>query len=163
MGAFLITAVRTALILITGITVSMMVVASVASSQSMHDPFAQYADMMPGNPREAVIEQGFQCRFNGPPFFNEFCTLNPATGVFSEITVNLSNKGLVKNLIFVPRENELANGLLVLLWGQPKVKRFSQNSNFLWPDQHTIAVTQVYYTHPSYFLPINLVIFVSAH
>ncbi len=117
----------------------------------------------PEQSREAVVERGFHCQFNGPPFYGEFCTLNPETGDFSEIQADISpNTGMVSRLVFKPRENELAVGTLTLLWGQPEVKLYGQTANLRWHDLHIVAVPQGYRAHAPYLLPATYVAFESA-
>ncbi len=155
--------VRVAFLLITVLSFSTMVTTAIVSSQPSFDPFASYADILPGQSLENVLAHGFSCRVNGSPFYKKSCLLNPETDTFSEIWVSISSEtGLVSRVVFIPRESALLLGHLASLWGKPQTIIFGRYVNFRWPAMHALFVPRNYNGHYSYWMPITYVAFDSA-
>jgi len=156
-------AVRIALVVITVASVSMTVVTAIAGSQPPFDPFAPYADILPGQSLENVLAHGFYCQSSGPLLYGESCSLTPETGTFSEIQVSIANgTGQVSKVVFIAREQMVVLGHLARLWGKPKTVIYGQTVNFRWPNAHVLTVLQNYSGRFSYWLPITYVAFESA-
>jgi hypothetical protein len=153
--------VRIALIVMGLVSISITVATAIAGNQPPFDPFAPYADIMPGQSRETVLQRGFHCQFNEPPYTSgEFCSLTPETGIFSAIQVSIVyNRSRVSRVVFIAREPRLVLGHLAWLWGKPQTKMSGQTVNFRWPNQHIVTVLQNYNGHFSYWLPITYVAF----
>jgi hypothetical protein len=156
--------VRIAVVVMALTSVSMTLATAIASNQPPFDPFVAYADIMPGQSRETVLERSFHCQFNEPPnYYGEFCSLTPETGIFSEIWVSFANgAGRVSRVVFIAHDQTLVLGNLGRLWGKPQTKIFGQMVNFRWPKMHIVTVLQNYNGHFSYWLPITYVAFEAA-
>src|SRR5262245_59899633 len=123
--------VRIALIVIGLTSVSMTVATAIASNQPPFDPFEPYADIMPGQPRQAVIQRGFHCEFTTPPSYQESCVLTLETGAFAQIHTTIAYEtGMVDRVAFIIREQTLVIGHLARLWGQPLTKTSGHMVNF---------------------------------
>ncbi len=151
---------RIAFIFITITSVSMIVVTAIAGSQPPFDPFAEYADIMPGQSRQTVLARGFDCRLSGSPFYKQSCLLSPENSTFSEIWVSIASEtGLVNRVVFIPRASAMMLGDLVRLWGKPRIVLYGQTVNFRWRNVHVVAVLQTPRSHFSYWLPMTYVAF----
>jgi hypothetical protein len=104
------------------------------------NPFASYAAILPGQPRQAVIEQQFSCPLSNLAHTQqdyeqarqrEYCTRAPAVGPFSFVAVTMSN-GVVSRVEFSLREAALTVGDLALLWGRPDKALYRQSINLEW-------------------------------
>jgi hypothetical protein len=158
----LFTPVRTALVLLTIASVSVTALATIPRSQPPFDPFAPYADILPGQSQDAVVQRGFDCQFNIAPVSNESCTLTLETGIFSEIQVMIAlDTGQVSRVVFKPRETTLTLGDLVLLWGRPEIAIYNQITNLRWRKVGIVAIPQSHHGEFSYWLPIVYTAFVS--
>jgi hypothetical protein len=155
--------VRTALVLMTIASVSATALVTIPHNEPPFDPFAPYADILPGQSPDAVLQRGFNCRFNITPVYNESCTLTLETGIFSEIRVWIArDTGWVSRVVFIPREKTLTLGDLVFLWGSPEIAIYSQLANLRWRNVHIVAIPQTSHDYSSYWLPIIYVAFESA-
>ena len=160
--AILITLVRTAFVVMTIASLSEVTVMAVRRSEPPFDPFAPYADILPGQSRDGVAQRGLNCQFDLVPLFEEICTLTPETGGFSEILVKIApHTGRISRVVFKPREGTLTVGDLVLLWGDPEITFHSQTANLRWPNVHVVAIPETYDGDFSYWLPIAHIALVS--
>lgn len=162
--SILIVQFRIAFVLVIMASVSVMAMSGISASEPPFDPFAPYADILPGQSREAVLQRGFHCQFNIVPSFEEFCSLTPETGIFSEIQVKFAAAPYthqVRHVVFTLREKVFTLGHLVSLWGIPQITLYGETATFRWRNRHIIAVPQAYHRHFSYWHPIVYVVFQS--
>jgi hypothetical protein len=159
---FTLLTVRGAIIMVPIISASVMALATIPSNQPAFNLFAPYADIMPGQPRDAVSRRGFECQFTPVPSLGEFCSLAREIGGFSDIKVWIAQDGgLVRKVDFRLHVRTLTLGDLVLLWGKPEIAIYAQTVNFRWANAHVTAIPQAYPGHLSYWLPITYVTFES--
>lgn len=114
------------------------------------NPFAEYAEILPGQPRSAVIALQFSCNDTYVPVY---CTHAPATGDFSLVTATLSGD-VVKRVDFMVRNGALVVGELPLAWGRPHVQVYGQSVNLEWPDIGMRAGGHAQNRRFSYFVPL---------
>jgi hypothetical protein len=98
-------------------------------------------------------EMGFYCRNIGIARIND-CSYNPATGLFSHITIALHIDDSQTNAAFTVRKNLLTLGDLALLWGKPNIEAGDHTLYLEWPDNHASAIASDYDGRFTYFLPI---------
>ena len=104
------------LLILTGIfIVSVSLVVAYRSSYARFDPFADYANVLPGQSIENVEAHGFECIFIDA-HDGEECLLRPANGVFSRVAVAIDD-GLVSSINFLPHRNALTVGDVALVLG----------------------------------------------
>jgi hypothetical protein len=163
MGSFLsilIVPVRAMFVLMTIASVSVIGLTTSHRSEKPFDPFAIYRDILPGRPRDAVLQYGFNCQYDTIHSFHDTCLLTPEKGIFSQIEASfVSDTGKISGLVFRPREGMLTVGDLVLLWGKPEVAIYSGTVKLRWRGIHVITIPQVYRGYFSYWLPIRYVAF----
>ena len=108
-----------------GVLVMVATVTALARSmQPPSDPFLDYADILPGQPRSTVVM---------------------GTGF---------TQGVIRhNTLMVP-ENTLRLGDLVALWGTPEVQEYGNVATFVWRDGAIVASTLAYSGRFSLFLPV---------
>ena len=104
--------------------ITLRTVANQLSDRSLSEPFAPYADIFPGQHVDArqLETQGFSCRPDSRPApsdTSEECLQRLQTGPLTYVSVTLWD-GIVQQLNFAVRENALAIGDLILLWGTPE-------------------------------------------
>jgi hypothetical protein len=160
----LFTSVRVTFVLITLALVSVLGLTRISGGAVLLDPFAPYADILPGQSRDAVLERGFNCQFNRAPRFEESCALSLETGLFSAFQATIApDTSRVRRAVFTPRDDRLTLAQLVLLWGSPQVAVYGPTTNFRWRNIHVVAIPQAYTGHFSYGLPILYVAFDATH
>jgi hypothetical protein len=99
------------------------------------NPFSSFADVLPGQPRRAVVTREFSCAMGAYPILpDEYCTLDLAMGDFVQVGVVVS-QGTVSRTDFTPREGTCTVGDLVLLWGIPVIQANQGRRvvEFSWP------------------------------
>jgi hypothetical protein len=161
--AILIILIRTAFIVMTITAISEVTVMAIRRSEPPFDPFAPYADILPGQSREGVSARGFNCQFVTGPHFEEICTLTPEASVFATIQPTIAvNTGRISRVVFWLREKTLTVGDLVILWGEPEIAIYSRTANFRWNNVHVVAIPETYDGDFSYWLPIAYVAFESS-
>ena len=131
-------------------------------AQSPSNPFSAYTDILPGQPRSALVMRGFSCSYEHEitiePFqspISQFCRLRPETGVFDLIGVILDDN-VIKQVTFSLRDHSLTVGDLAQWWGKPEL--FSPRAawiGFSWPDMSVTAYTQSVNRKFSYFSPLT--------
>ena len=123
-------------------TVSITAVTICRSAPPPPSPFASFADVFPGQPRSAVEARRFSCvtgSYNGSEGApNEHCTLNSATGVFSQVSVGIY-KDVVQSIYFTSHDNTIRVGDLMLLWGQGNVREIGRTTYLDWRDNGVTA------------------------
>lgn len=161
--AILITPLRAVLILMTIGSVSVTVLIAVRRNEPPFNPFAPYADILPGQSWDALLQRGFHCQLILLPSFDESCWLSPETGMFSSIQITIArDTGRVSQVSFTLREKILTVGDLALLWGRPAIATYSRIVNLRWRNVRAVAIPQTDRGHFSYLYPIVYVAFVSA-
>jgi hypothetical protein len=94
------------------------------------NPFAAYADIMPGQPSGAIDAHGFSCpmrEYNGSEIY---CRKSWETGVFSSVEV-VHSDGQIRRTDFALREGTLNIGNIALLLGLSEIHPHT-NVLFLW-------------------------------
>jgi hypothetical protein len=124
------------------------------------NPFAAFADVLPGQPRSAIVARGFSCpvSFFSPGVTEESCILNLATGSFSQIQVTISH-GVIFQSFFTMPGDVLKLGDLILLWGTPKIHENEHSVSFLWPGHGVVASAAIQTGQFSPFLPVRIIAF----
>lgn len=160
LGIFIVP-VRAIAVLIAFTSVSVTMVAITQRGGPPIDPFAAYADVLPGKSRDKVLQQRFNCEsIYTVPAFNEFCLLTPTIGIFSRIAVDIElNTDQVSHVVFTPHEGMLTIGDLLALWGKPKLVVYGRTANLRWHEGRVFAISQMYNGHLSYWMPIRYVAF----
>jgi hypothetical protein len=106
------------------------------SSAPIVNPFAEYSDVFPGQPKSAATAHGFSCPAGTYGSPQEYCFLHPATGIFSQVGVKVSG-GIIRQIDFILRDYNLRLGNLILLWGMPQHTAW----NIAWPAIGVMAAT----------------------
>ena len=124
------------------------------------NPFASFADVFPGQPRSSLIARRFSCLTGSYNFTegapNEYCTLNPASGIFSHVMVGI-NQDTIQNILFMVRDDTLRVGNLMLLWGKPEVHEYSRSVYLYWRSRGVFAIASHDTARFSLFLPVRRV------
>jgi len=119
------------------------------------NPFSEYEDIMPGQPRSTVRAMQFSC-ITVDKTYSEYCTRAPTAGDFSLVTATFSG-GVVKRVTFNVRNGALVVGELPLAWGRPQVQVYGQSVNLEWPDIGIKAGGWATSRRFGYFIPITRV------
>ena len=127
------------------------------------NPFAAYADILPGQPRSAAVERGFSCPVsfffgNAPSDTDEMCILNPAAGKFQQVQVSIA-RGVIGQARFIMREDSLKLGDLTILWGVPQVYELDHSLYFAWPGMGVTASSLRHLGRVSPFFSTRIVSF----
>ena len=138
-------------VLVTGLTVINIGARALAEyTMPPSNPFSSFADIFPGQPRNALETRGFSCSivpYSDIP--NEYCYFYPTTGAFSKVSV-LVSKDVIRITSFILSENALNMGDLMLLWGKPLSDESSSWVHFL---SHKIVVTAFVVDHTRQLSP----------
>jgi hypothetical protein len=86
------------------------------AAQTPHNPFVEYAPLMPGQMAKAAIERGFAC---APAYIGATCVTKPSAGLLFEVYLSLSSDHVIQSASFVTRNDTLKFGDLAALWGSP--------------------------------------------
>ncbi len=148
------------LVMVTGV----MLLARFAQPPS--NPFYDYASILPGQPRSALIQRGFSCAEGevannrpSPSTIGQYCVLPLNKGIFDRIGAVLSHD-VVKQVFFIARKDALTVGDLALLWGRPlTISGVGEQITLDWPpsDWSILAITNG--TRFSYLMPVHRVTF----
>ena len=138
--------------------VSVSAVSLARSTPVPSNPFAVYADIFPGQPGGAIQGRGYSCSTGINEYLpNEHCTLNSASGAFSQIGVVIADNA-IKNNNFILRGDTLRLGDLMLLWGTPDIQEQIHSVFLFW---RRIGVTAIITEYAGYFslhLPVRRVL-----
>jgi hypothetical protein len=154
-----------ALLAVTAVVVMGWVVL-VRQDVQLSNPFSNYAEIFPGQGRNALISLDFSC--NAYPYYSldstwkdyEYCTGTLEKGTFWLISATLKN-GRVQRTDFVVRKGALTLGDLMFLWGRPQVRLYRKSAHFEWPSLGISASGSVESRQFSYFIPVTRVSIVS--
>ncbi len=147
------------------LVVSMMVIVAGVMTftrlmQPPANPFAPYADILPGHPKEVALERGFTC-FTNVFDDGESCSRRdePASPLFS--AVHLSTLGdRIHTLGFTTSVNTLTLGDLVLLWGRPDIQLRGYVAQMQWPSPNVTALAVLSSGRPlNHFTPVAYIAF----
>lgn len=102
------------------------------------NPFSIYTEILPGQERDALIQQAFVCSTD--PYYrldyglkdNEYCARPLPEGSFWLITSTVRD-GVIRRTDFLARNGALTLGDLMFLWGRPRVRLYRQSARFEWP------------------------------
>jgi hypothetical protein len=108
------------------------------------NPFAVYADILPGQPITGLATHGFNCTNNYAGNFNhsatlmgEYCTRVFETGAFSRIVITQVD-GVINLAHFSVRDNMLSVGDLAIMLGISDIHRLSHKAiSFRWRGRYT--------------------------
>ena len=112
------------------------------------NPFAVYADVMPGQPRHAIDGHGFQCWLSDRSFYDPAetrCRVQPETGTFSRIEA-VCSRTLIHRLTFDIRDGTLTMGDLAVLLDLSEIRVHGQVF-FTWRGQIGVAQILKPYAH----------------
>lgn len=117
------------------------------------NPFSEYADILPGQPKSAVLALQFSCKTMNDTYEPMYCTRAPVAGDFSLVTATLSND-VVRRVDFIVRKGALVVGELSLAWGRPQVSVYGQSVNLEWWDLGVAAGGHAQNRRFGYFVPL---------
>ncbi len=151
--------------LMLGLLLGVMVIVAGAISltrlmQPPPDRFGAYADILPGQPKQAASERGFTCFTN---IFDDSARCarrdEPASPLFSR--VHLSTVGdLIYTLSFTTYVNTVTIGDLVLLWGRPDIQRSGRVAQVSWSSPNVTALAVLSSGQPlNYFTSVAYIAF----
>jgi hypothetical protein len=125
------------------------------------DLFSSFADVFPGQPRSAVVARGFSCAMGTYPVLpDEYCTLSPAAGAFTQVGAVVSH-GIVIRTDFILRSGSLRFGDLAELWGVPENQEYEGHhvADYFWHGKGVSASAFFDTGRFSLFLPVRSVSF----
>ncbi|MEO8606289.1 MAG: hypothetical protein ABI690_00280 [Chloroflexota bacterium] len=144
-------------IMLVGFGVMNMSVTALAQySPAPVNPFPAYADIFPGQPASAVEARTFSCQNYTPA--ETSCTFTPTGGAFLSIQVGIS-EGIIRDLIFILRDNTLQIGDLEMFLKMPTLHRIRRGVSFFLPESVVIAKISGYPQRFSQFLYVSKVTF----
>ena len=115
---------------------------STQRSQSPFNPFLEYADVLPGQPEDALKSRPFSCRrdynYNFPG--DDSCNLEPSSSIFSRVEPVIT-KGYIRQTTFTLRDDTLKIGDLVLLLGDPQFRVYPRKTFFFYNNYFVIVST----------------------
>jgi hypothetical protein len=122
------------------------------------NPFASFADVLPGQPRSALVARGFSCPVSffiatDPDVTDETCVFYQAIDIFRQVQVTVS-QGVIRHLTFIMRENALTIGDLAALWGNPEVQEYGRSVDLFWRSHGVYAIASNISGRFSPFLPV---------
>ena len=112
------------------------------------NPFAMYADIMPGQPSNAIDTHDFTCWLRDHNYYDQAetrCRLQPETGTFSRIEA-VSSKDVIHRLSFDIRDGTLTMGDLAVLLGLSEIRVHGQVF-FTWRGRIGVAQIVKPYAH----------------
>lgn len=122
------------------------------SLSSPVNPFAAYADILPGQPWSNTEAHGLDCgTYSADNAYVETCYLRPANGIFSRIRVGREGD-TVELLIFTMRQNTLTLGDVALDFGIQLAGQPARNS---WMVGEYSIVIWMDYGHFSHFQSVD--------
>jgi hypothetical protein len=133
------------------VIISMTMIARLTKPES--DPFSNYREVFPGQPRSVVIAQGFSCDSSNKTGSIEWCTSGPSDSPFYLVSVSLKD-GIVTRIDFATRENALVVGELPVSWGRPEIQLYGESAILKWPDVGVSANGWTESGQFSYFMPV---------
>jgi len=154
-----------------GLSLGVLVVVSGVTTltrfaQPPSNPFSAYADLLPGQPRSALVLRRFSCSyeretniesFQSP--ISQYCVLLPETGAFDHIGVMLSDN-VIKRVAFSLGDNSLTVGDLAVWWGRPEIGvSYREWMTVYWPDIGISVKAWAEQGQFSYSLPLRFVTF----
>lgn len=148
------------LILSVGIAFTVTSVVSLARfvAQAPPNPFAAFANMLPGQPGSVVERPGFSCVDIPYPTSTKVCTLWFETGIFSRVEVSV-NAGVIHSTIFRVRERVIRLGDLMELWGKPMTELYQSSFHVSWMQGNITVLTSADTRHYRPFTPIKYIHF----
>ncbi|HLU10635.1 MAG TPA: hypothetical protein VK003_13280 [Oceanobacillus sp.] len=116
------------------------------------NPFAVYADILPGQLWSNMEAHGFECdSYNAGNTYIETCSLRPTSGIFSRVSVE-PDGDTIGALMFSIRQNTLTLGDVALAFGIRLVGQPSRNS---WMGGDYSASVWMDMGQFSYFQPVH--------
>jgi hypothetical protein len=145
------------------------VIASARFAQLSPNPFSDYADILPGQARSALVLRRFSCAAgrvtndrSSHLGFTQYCVLQLGNGLFDHIGVMVSDNA-VNRVFFSARENALTVGDLVFLWGRPPmIARDREQMTLAWSRGEWTILANTKGTRLSYLMPLRRVVFIAA-
>lgn len=119
------------------------------------NPFAVYADVMPGQPSHAIDAHDFTCWLRDHTYYDQaemHCRLQPETGAFSRVEAVYS-KDLIQRLSFDIRDDALTMGDLAVLLDLSDIRVHGQVF-FTWRGNIGVAQIVKPYEHFSLYRPV---------
>lgn len=122
------------------------------------DPFADYADLLPGQISTTLDRFRFICSVSSARYSQtKYCSHQPDDGAFSLVEVFVDQHDKITEIDFTLRNGLFKVGDLMLLWGKPSVHPHPTLINFIW-DNGAGATTQ-FSRHISFSLDVQKVYF----
>ncbi|MEO8606290.1 MAG: hypothetical protein ABI690_00285 [Chloroflexota bacterium] len=125
------------------------------------DPFAFFAEMLPGQSGSAIEGQPFSCYWEDDEYqiARQHCAMQVTTGAFAGVGIVISKAGIIQYATFMLRPNTLLLGDLMVLLGSPTFHRYGADMEFSWPDRGVTASAMVGRQKFSPFVPLWIVSF----
>jgi hypothetical protein len=119
----------------------MLLYITVAKRETLPDPLLAYADILPGQPRNALAARGLACVVPNYPV-GESCSFQLESGPFSQVHAVIVNDH-IEALNLIAYESTLTVGDLVLWWGRPDVVLTGRHTTLAWHIGAVIAVANL--------------------
>jgi len=119
------------------------------------DPFAAYADILPGHVKGVLLPLGFRCHTNSDLI--ELCALSPIGSPVESILV-VVRYNVILSVSFRLR-SVMRLGDLALLWDSPEVRPQGEYATHIIWSHLNASVTITPLTEFSYLLPVETVTF----
>lgn len=111
------------------------------TSSPADDPFAAFADVMPGNSALSFDSTGFACsewRVYSSKHKTQTCTTS-LSGEFTQLQVRITND-TIQRISLTPADTTITVDELIALWGEPEMDHYSRSTFLRWRDQGVVAV-----------------------
>jgi hypothetical protein len=152
------------LVLTCGFTLIILSIRMLPPIGASPDPFAAVTDIFTAQSTNDLHARGFSCSSNDHNYADSaegWCTFSPPTGIFLTIEVKFINNDLYSRF-FLVRDDALAVGDLVKLWGRPRIQQQGIWGKLDWPGSGVMGWTGIYQGRYSLFLPVRSILFLSA-
>jgi hypothetical protein len=141
----------------------------IAAHREMADPFSVFSDLFGDDARQAALVRGFRCQDTELHSYSQivsgYCAQRSADKTFSGTYLTLSGN-VANEVSFSLRDNALALGDLVVLWGKPEIRLYCEVMVASWPARHIMVLVAPPPRSPArragginYFLPVIAVSF----
>jgi hypothetical protein len=134
-----------ALFLFTGFTVVIVLTWVLVQNRTpLPNPFALFADILPGQPESNARARGFSPPISDYSFYHspseQYSILDLETGIFSHILITI-NQDIIRQTSFVMRDDTLTVGDLAMFLGTSDIQVSPQVVYFDLPETFVIAKT----------------------
>lgn len=124
------------------------------------NPFAEFAEIFPGQPASTLPERGFSCdeqSYNAYSLFEQYCLWSSSTGVFSKVEAIVYKGDAIQQLNFTVQDKSLRVGHLAVWLEEPNYHIYQDAVYFQLPNQFIVAKTISSQGHISPQSPVKLI------